>query len=193
MRRIAESLHSELNRRLELVFMITRGFRSIGALLHLDRARFESRPLFYDYDFYDFCWLLPQAYRTDRRIQIAILNRLSPRLSRIPTAVSGVPPLLDPAALRRAQRRNRLQNLANRVLPWVPPVPTTELSAWPHTMRADTVHWAGEYLLSDTSRMRPYLQEDYVRSLLRRVGRDKDRTAWVLGHLVSMEGYLRLG
>jgi hypothetical protein len=75
----------------------------------------------------------------------------------------------------------------------VPPIPTTELSAWPHTMRTDTVHWAGTYLLSDDSRIRPYLREEYVQSLIRRVGRDKEHTAWVLANLVTMEGSLRLG
>jgi hypothetical protein len=193
MRRVAEGFQCALNRRLEIVFLVTRGLRSVGGLLHLDRARFESRPLYYDYDFFDFCMELPQPYRTDRRIQISILNRLSRRLAKIPTAVDGLPPLEDARAIERARRRIRVKGMLNRYLPGFPPIPTTELSAWPETMRTDTVHWAGEYLLSTDSRMRAFLREDYVQSLLRRVVRDKDRTAWVLAHLVTMEGSLRLG
>lgn len=78
-------------------------------------------------------------------------------------------------------------------MPFLAPIPTAELSAWPHTMRTDTVHWAGDYLLSSESRMRPFVREEYVRSLLERTPLDKDRTAWILGHLVTMEGFLRLG
>lgn len=191
--RVVDEYHCPFGRHHDFLYLRTRARRCQGNLLHVERSVMENRVPFYDYALVDFFYSVPYSFRVGRRLHIAVLNRLSRRLSWIPTAGECVPPLLDERVLKLFHWRNRLRGMAHRWLSVVQDVPTKEINAWPYHTRTDTAPWIAEVLFGNQAKSGHFLHRPYVESLLVRQKQGDDRASWVLAQLLSFEFSLRCG
>lgn len=175
------------NRRHDFLYLHTRARRGLGNLLQVERCWIETRTPFYDYELVDFFYSVPYEYRIDRGLQIGLLNALSPRLSRIAVSGSNIPPLLNPRLIKLHLIALTLRRQATRLLPWLPPIPTSQVSSWPRRTANDTAPWIAAVLLSAESRLGPWLQPAYVHSLIRRLQAGDVVASWTVASLLSLE------
>lgn len=190
---LADRIDCAYNRRHDFLYLHTRARRCLGNLLHCERSVLENRSPFYDYGLVDYFYSVPYEYRIDRRLQIGVLHATTPRLARLPMAVSNAPPTLDPSLLRLHRWRNRAQSALHRILPVLPPLPTAELSAWPQHTRTDCATWLPEVLLGPEAVCAWMYRGDYVLSLVERTVHGDERAAWVVAGLLSLELAARHG
>jgi asparagine synthase (glutamine-hydrolysing) len=190
---IVDAYDAAWDRRADLVYMHTRARRGLQNLLHCERSCIENRPVFYDDDLVSFMFSLPFAYRIDHRLHVAVLNRVTPWLSWLPTSGHNVPPLQNRAVVKLFHWWNTLQLRAHRRFPWIPDVPSKEISQWPHHTQTDSAVWIKALLLEPSARVAPYVQTQGIRSLLARQAGGDDVASWILAEFVSLELFLDLG
>jgi asparagine synthase (glutamine-hydrolysing) len=178
---------SPWNRRQDFLYLHTRARRGLGNLLFVERACIENRTPFYDYELVDFFYSVPYDFRIDRRLQIGVLNALSPRLSRIPLSGHNIPPILDPRWIKLHQIGLTVRRHAQGLLPVLPRIPTNQVSSWTEWTAAGLSAWIEDLLFSSGSHLAPFLQADYARSLVRRLLAGDAAAAWTVAGLISFE------
>jgi hypothetical protein len=184
---LADGIDCAYNRRHDFLYLRTRARRCLGNLLHVERSVIENRCPFYDYALTDYFYSVPYEYRIDRRLQIGVLGATTPRLARLPMTGSNAPPTLNQRRLRMYYWGNRARAVLHSFVPFVAPVPTRELSAWPQRTRTDSAPWLRELLLGHGSACAWMYRPAHVDSLLVRTAHGDDVAAWVVAGLVDPE------
>ena len=90
------------------------GRKQLQYYIQHNRPHFESRTPFLDLDLVKLLFSLPPAFRADRRLQIAVLDSLSPELARIPWAGTNLPAVNKGLAKVRARISNSVNGLSAR-------------------------------------------------------------------------------
>lgn len=188
---ILDGLDCPYSRRHDFLYLLTRTRRCQGNLLYVERSVMENRVPFYDYELVTFFFSLPYRLRLNRQLQVAILNRISRRLSWIRASGDCIPPIRNRKILKLYYWSNRLQGIASRRISWIPKIPNKEINAWPYHTRMDSKDWIEELLLSGDAVSTSFYKADAIRSLLLRQQQDSARASWILAQLVTLELALR--
>lgn len=155
----------EFNRRLEYFDLCAGDLRHFHCFSMFMRSTIEMRYPFLDYDFFDFVMSVSREFRLGRRLQIAVLNRLSPTLSQIPRDATDLPPL-------EYDRWLPLRRLAQRARRWLAPANKAlyplhcDYALW---LRRDIRDWAEEILLGPRIQARGLFNPEFLNSLWARL------------------------
>ena len=161
--------------------------RHYSHYLTFTRSHLDIRHPFCDYDLTDFLFSLPVDFRGNRRLQVAVLNRLSPSLSRVPVDKDELPP-----TNRRWVRCAYLlaQKVKYRINRHVYPLFRerftlhTDYAGW---LRAELRPWAESILFDQRTLERGLFNPEFIRSIWAR--HQSGREPWPLGKIAPIMSY----
>jgi asparagine synthase (glutamine-hydrolysing) len=186
------SRHYPPDRRVDYFRLDHYTLRMLTPMLVVGRAGFEVRCPFWDYDFVDFRFSLPERLRTDPSIRREVLTRRMPDLALVPYDRDERLPHSNPllyhgsATLARARHwlfRHGLRPLAAR------PRLYADYETW---LRTDLRAWSAGILFDARTLDRGLVDPDGLRGLWQRHQRGDE--LWTIGkfaHLITAERALR--
>jgi asparagine synthase (glutamine-hydrolysing) len=163
-----------------------------GAIL--SRTQVETRSPYSDNDFCDLVCRVPARWRTDRRMQLAVLKRAWPELARIRWATSGLPASISRPKVLLAMRayfraRREIESLTGGRIPPVLPRERAYYAQWYRTVLRP---WLEGTLLDERTLDRGYYDREGIRALIREhMSGHRDRSIQ-FGLLLTFELWNRL-
>ncbi|MCR4405515.1 MAG: asparagine synthetase B [Anaerolineae bacterium] len=135
----------------------------------LARTQVETRHPYNDNDFSDLACRVPARWRLKRQMEIALLKRVRPDLARIPYDYTGLPASVSTPTVMFIQRglyymRRRASYLTRG---WIPAGTERERANYPVWFRTSLRKWLEGILLDRRTLGRGYLNEAFLRQMIR--------------------------
>ncbi len=178
--------------RTELFLEYAGDIRHYAHYLDFKRSSIEVELPFVDPDLMDFVCRLPASYRKGRRLTRAVLQRLSPQLSRIPYDHDEMLPTTN-LTLRSAHHfYSRLKRRTQRALGIARPHRSTLHSDYETWLRTDLREWGESILFDPRIKERGLFNPEFIRSIWNRLQSGKEvATIGKIAPIMSYELMLR--
>lgn len=190
-----ESLRQELQpylkhdpaRRLDYFAFTQLDLRHYGHHVTFTRSRIDVRHPFCDYDLVDFLLGLPPEFRYTRRLEVVVLNALSPSLARVPIDKDESLPT-ERRAIRSAHALVlKAKRRFNRHVYPLFRERSTLHSDYENWLRGDLREWAESILFDRRTLERGIFNPDFIRSIWAR--HQSGREEWTLGKIAPIMSY----
>lgn len=186
---VAEAPYKNPYTQAEYSFLKYRLPRSSLQGLQLARIYIETRNPYYDRELNEYICQVPPQMRMKRRMQIAVLREINPKMLEIPWQYVGLPiSVSNPRVARFMRGLLRLR----RELSWhtsglIPP-PTGIDQADYHLWFANELRpWLERVLLSERAKKRGYFQPDFIKQMITMQARGQRDFSALLGLLLTVE------
>lgn len=152
----------EYSRRIDYLAAVHHGNRLSNMNVVYQRAYFEARYPFCDYDLLDWVYSMPTDYRLNDRLYLAVINREIPEVTWIPRDTDGQ--LLTNHMLIR-KTHGMWQRARRRILQDQRRIISEDPEGW---LRRDLRSWAEHLLFSPRTLERGFYNPDFLRTLFER-------------------------
>jgi hypothetical protein len=169
------------------------GRKQIQYYMVHNRPWFEARTPFLDLSLLRFLYRLPDSYRRNRRLQIAVVERLNAKLAAVPWAKTFFPASGTPLDIAKHKAKTYLDRFLIKVLtgkcrmtPWAP-LFNQKYCDW---IDQDLRTWINEVVSSSESITPHHLEDRFLSQMLEmpRSGVTRDsRSTWLLGCVTTIE------
>lgn len=151
------------------------------------RSHLDVRHPFCDYDLTDFLFSLPVDIRGNRCLEIAVLNRLSPSLSRVPVDKDELPPMYQGWVRRTHLLAQKVKRRFNRHIYPLFRERFTLHTDYPGWLRTELCAWAESILFDRRTLERGIFNPDFIRSIWARHRAGQE--PWTLGKIAPIMSY----
>jgi len=183
--------HCELSLVSDFMALEYRGRKTIQYYLVHNRPYFESRTPFLEKHLLKFLYSLPVDYRGNRRLQIAVLDRLNPKLSGVPWDKTNMPPTFRSWPLFKRKNVLRADTVLCKLTKkhWLIPA-VKGYNDYGNWIADDLQDWIRDVLLQNNAIVPTFFKDGYVEWVLQNHIEQDNRSlssTFKIGTMLSLE------